>query len=585
MSTITIISPGQLASVQDLGRKMQGSIGVSMSGAADAMSLRLGNRLIGNHDDAAALEMTFTGASLRCDETVRIILTGAPAPQARIMPMGTPVPMWRPFTLDASAELHIGPLTSGVRTYMCPAGGITTPTVLGSRSTHIATGLGSTTGAACAPGDHLPIGSPATNPSIETSSKHLLALIRELNRRTFRVVRSPHATTFSGEIWSQFIEKEWEISRHSDRIGTRLDGLHLSNFAANMRTDGACIGAIQVPPNGQPIVLGVDSAPTGGYPIIASVIAADMSAFAQRRPNEGIHFEEITIQQAQHVARQHEQQLDHAVSLHADAAHHATSLNGVTSIDLNADMAERGMAHIKEDVALLDHVTSINVACGQHAGDEPTARAIIQRALQQHCAIGAHPSYPDRTHFGRKQLDMSPAAIEECIHKQLLWLMRIVADEGGSLRHVKPHGALYHSAHTDSNIATAIGSAVHRVNPRLILIGGAGSRALAHWRAMRLRVASEGFADRAYEPDGTLRARTHHDALITTPSIAGKQAASIACGGEVRAHDGSRVVLTCETICIHSDTPNALAIARAVRSSLLARGVHITPIQCSHESA
>ncbi|MCA9292817.1 MAG: LamB/YcsF family protein [Phycisphaerales bacterium] len=249
---------------------------------------------------------------------------------------------------------------------------------------------------------------------------------------------------------------------------------------------------------------------------------------------------------------------------------------GSKTIDLNADMGERSM-HIADDIALLQFVTSTSIACGGHAGDEATARTLIQHADRLSRNVGAHPSYPDRANFGRSRLDISISALHACLCEQLACLMQIAHDEGAQLRHVKPHGALYHAASDDLDVADAIARAVQDTDPSLRLVAAAGSLALAHWRAQGQAVAAEGFADRTYEPTGLLRSRTHDDALLDDPDAAAHQALAIARDHIVTAYDGTTIPLACQTICIHSDTPNALAIARAVRATLEAHTITVAP--------
>lgn len=246
------------------------------------------------------------------------------------------------------------------------------------------------------------------------------------------------------------------------------------------------------------------------------------------------------------------------------------------TIDLNADLGERP-AQLADDIALMQHVTSINIACGGHAGDEPTARKLIQIAASKPCNIGAHPSYPDRPGFGRIRLDMTFGDLEACIAQQVEWLAHIARSEGAALRHVKPHGALYHAANDDPAVARAVAHAVRSVDASLVLVGQAGAPALQQWRGSGLAIAAEGFADRAYAPDGTLRSRALPGAVIVDPATAAQQALFLACNQIIKVDDVSTILMTCTTICIHSDTPHALAIARAVRKTLEQHGINLAP--------
>jgi UPF0271 protein len=224
-------------------------------------------------------------------------------------------------------------------------------------------------------------------------------------------------------------------------------------------------------------------------------------------------------------------------------------------LDLNCDMGELDDA--AHEAALMEFVTSANIACGGHAGDEGAMARTIRLALGRGVRIGAHPGYPDRENFGRVKLTMSPPEIERSVGGQIERLAAVAAALGARIVHVKPHGALYNVAASDGEAARAIGRAVAAWNPAAVLFGLAGSRALEVWREMGLQAAGEAFADRRYEADGTLRARTFSDALITDPPAAAAQAVRLARAGNV------------QTICVHGDTPGAAAILKACREALL----------------
>ena len=224
------------------------------------------------------------------------------------------------------------------------------------------------------------------------------------------------------------------------------------------------------------------------------------------------------------------------------------------TIDLNCDMGELDDA--EREAALIESVTSANIACGGHAGDERTMERTVRLALARGVRIGAHPSYPDHANFGRLEMEMTPEEITATVVAQIRRLEAVAASLGARTAHVKPHGALYNVAAKHDAVARAIGEAVLKWNPQAILFGLAGSRMLAVWSGMGLATAAEAFADRRYEPDGSLRARRFADALISDPQAAAAQAVRFAKEGSAG------------TICVHGDTPGAIEIARACRAAL-----------------
>ncbi len=248
-------------------------------------------------------------------------------------------------------------------------------------------------------------------------------------------------------------------------------------------------------------------------------------------------------------------------------------------IDLNCDMGE-----IPEQIAdgtqesLMPSLTSVNIACGGHAGDEDTMKATIEQALRWKLTIGAHPGYADRAHFGRIELDLPLSQIEVMVCDQVQALAEIAQSLGTSIVHVKPHGALYNQAVNDPALARAIANGVGKFSKDLVLVGLAGSPMLDTFRAAGFTVAAEAFADRRYEPDGTLRSRRHEDALIRDPEKAAEQALRIVLKRSVSTSDGSSVPVSAQTICIHGDTPGASKIAAAVARLLREEGVELKPL-------
>src|SRR5664279_468238 len=235
-------------------------------------------------------------------------------------------------------------------------------------------------------------------------------------------------------------------------------------------------------------------------------------------------------------------------SLHCMRKAHMSEL----LMDINADLgeSEESLAN-GTDFELMRYITSANVACGGHAGDERTMRETVRIAKQLNVAVGAHPGYPDRENFGRLESPMSAAEIEASVRDQIAALAGIAALLSVQLVHCKPHGALYHAANQSAEVAAAIGRAVLESDEQLIMVGQAGSAALTLWESMGLPCAAEAFADRAYEPDGTLRKRALAGALLDDPARAAQQAWDIATRQMVVATDGSELPVAASTICIH----------------------------------
>ncbi len=246
-------------------------------------------------------------------------------------------------------------------------------------------------------------------------------------------------------------------------------------------------------------------------------------------------------------------------------------------IDLNSDLGESPEALANgTDLEIMRSITSANVACGGHAGDTATMTQTLLAARELNVAVGAHPGFPDRANFGRVPMDIPAQEIERAVRDQIMALVAIGKSLGIRVMHVKPHGALYHAARSRP-VAEAIGLAALTVDPDFVMLGQAGSPTLDYWRDMGLRCAAEAFADRAYESDGTLRSRARPGALLDSDRAAA-QALEIAQHQRVISTDGHKVRVGAQSICIHSDTPGASAIAREVRRQLVAAGFALSPL-------
>jgi UPF0271 protein len=246
------------------------------------------------------------------------------------------------------------------------------------------------------------------------------------------------------------------------------------------------------------------------------------------------------------------------------------------STDLNCDMGESfGVYRLGQDEAVMPYITSANIACGFHAGDPRVMQATLRLARRHRVAVGAHPGYPDLQGFGRRSMDLAPEEVEAMVLYQIGALAGFARSEGIELAHVKPHGALYNQAAKDPSLAAAVARGVARFSQSLVLVGLAGSELLAAGQEAGLRIASEGFTDRAYEPDGSLRSRRLPGSLLETPEQALAQATRLAREGITAIVDGHPQVWPVDTLCLHGDTPNAAAFACALREGLAQAGIEV----------
>jgi UPF0271 protein len=243
------------------------------------------------------------------------------------------------------------------------------------------------------------------------------------------------------------------------------------------------------------------------------------------------------------------------------------------AVDLNADIGE---GDPETDRALLQLVTSANVACGLHAGDEHTMRATVALAVSHGVAVGAHPGYDDREGFGRRPQQLTAAEIRDLLLYQVGALDAIARAEGTQLYHVKPHGALYNQAESDIDLAAAIIAAIRAFNPYLRLVGRAGSAMARAATAVGHPFTSEAFADRRYRPDGSLQPRSEPGAVLTDPEEVVNQVRLLVTHSEVVASDGSELPIAFETVCLHGDTPGSAALAARVRRELDVLGVSVS---------
>jgi UPF0271 protein len=249
------------------------------------------------------------------------------------------------------------------------------------------------------------------------------------------------------------------------------------------------------------------------------------------------------------------------------------------NIDINCDMGESfGAWSMGADPQVMPHITSANIACGAHAGDPAVMRRTVRLARASNVGIGAHPGFADLQGFGRREMAIDPQDVEDTVLAQIGALAAIARAEGATLQHVKAHGALYNMAARDRRLADAIARAIASFDATLIMFGLPNSAMIQAGRAAGLRVAAEGFADRAYQPDGSLTPRSVPGAVIDDADVVVARAVKMVSEGVVLTPDGKAVPLRVDTICVHGDTPGAAGLTRRISEALAAAGVTLGPI-------
>ena len=300
MSLIEVRAPGLLTTVQGLGREGFGPMGVSPSGAADAVALRIGNRLVGNTEGAAGLEMTLLGGTFEFSESAVVALTGS---DFGAMLDNAAVEMWSSVEIRAGQTLRVGTTRGGARCYLCVRGGIEVKLFLGSASTHLLSGLGGFEGRALRKGDLLRVGTAGG--AFRTFQKRMLAARAKEKlpaRKALRVTAGPQSGWFPEAAQKSFYEGIYRLAEESNRMGLRLEGPPISTRSSGgggeMISEGVSLGAVQIPASGLPIILFVEQQTTGGYPKIANVISADLSSLGQLRPRDEVRFEQVEMDTA-----------------------------------------------------------------------------------------------------------------------------------------------------------------------------------------------------------------------------------------------------------------------------------------------
>ncbi|RMH24582.1 MAG: biotin-dependent carboxyltransferase [Planctomycetota bacterium] len=313
MPSLRVIEPGLFTTVQDLGRTGHSAIGVPPSGAFDALSLIAGNRLLNNPDHAAALECTLLGPTVTLDRDAWVCLTGAPCPNARIAAsdFGRPLPWCEPTRIHAGELMRFGGLSDGARSYLCVSGGLDVPLVLNSRSTLATAGFGGHHGRPLRKDDTIPLTTADHRPRSPSNNLHNF-LRSQLGRRTLRIVPSLHAERFPADALDRLTSAEFSVGDQSNRVGLRLNGPAIPppDLAGSFDSEPTVTGGVQIPGDGQPIILGVDRPTTGGYPLLACVIRADLPATAMLRPRGRVRFEPVTLEEARRLSTDQRRTLD-----------------------------------------------------------------------------------------------------------------------------------------------------------------------------------------------------------------------------------------------------------------------------------
>ena len=303
MNAVEVLEPGLFTTVQDLGREGFGAMGVSASGAADALSLRVGNTLLGNAEGAAGLEMTLLGGTFAFPDGASGVLTGS---DFGAMLDGAALQIWKPFRARAGQLLRVGATRAGARCYLCVRGGISVRAFLGSASTHILSGLGGLEGRALKKGDMLAIG----NATVDREKRGLSERGRKmlLPGKTLRVTPGPQRDRFAAAAQELFYASVYRVTEDANRMGLRLAGPAIARATEReLISEGVALGAVQVPESGMPIILFVEQQTTGGYPKIANVIAADFHSLGQLRPRDEIQFESVGWDEAREAFLEQEE--------------------------------------------------------------------------------------------------------------------------------------------------------------------------------------------------------------------------------------------------------------------------------------
>ena len=621
---IEVLAPGPMTSVQDTGREGYARHGVSRSGAADDLALRTGNALVGNPEDAAGLEVAMGKLKVKALGASLVTLTGADCAGklARGMFHGAPPELVRTnevIALQSGDELELGVARDGARAYLCVQGGVDVPVLLGSRSTDIKANMGGFQGRVLGPGDrlgHCKRGGGATDtPAPAMRATHDPLRGNEDGSSggewVLRILPGPGdpgtdaaGTSVPRDAFYGLVNAgAFNVTPRSDRMAVCVShGGGGDDGGADLPAGGqqmseACVsGTVQLPPDGNPVILLSEHQTTGGYKVPGVVIQADLWKVGQMRPGDTMRFVETTTDEATAALRESRGDAQRtakagdaapgtqgtgdtgvaAAGLYImgsdneeywDAVLDYTVGNmgllpasgqipvlrprtgaGTRQIDLNADCGE-GF----DDEGLMEYVTSANIACGGHAGTTESIAGTVRLAADRGVGIGAHVSFVDREGFGRRALDTPPHELRDQVLWQASALEGLCKGAGTRVTYIKPHGALYHAVMAGTEQGEAVHEAAQLLGLPLLLMPN------SPWATF-----GEGFAERRYDGD-QLRSREKEGAVIHDPQEAAEQALLLAA--EPKLH----------TICVHGDSPNAVNVAKTVRRALEKNGYDLQP--------
>ncbi|GGI91583.1 5-oxoprolinase subunit PxpA [Shewanella gelidii] len=578
---LRVIQAGFHNTIQDSGRHASQHLGVSHCGALDLPAMQLANMLLHN-TDAAVLEITFGPVELLATKDCWLSITGADF-NAHIQGHGLEQRIWPAsrFLLKQGQHFILNGAKTGMRCYLAVEGGFKVNSVLHSGSTDTTNGFGGCDGRPILADDHLErneIPNSRLN-KIKTTT----TVSQPLNLLPIRVIKGPEFDQLTIDSQHLFEKSLWQLQANSNRMGARVKSQRVLQMAQNlsMRSHAVHPGLIQLPPNGQPIILLADAQATGGYPRIANVIDADLWKLAQLRPGQQFSFQVVDIDEAERALdgwHRYFFQIRHQLSLlDSQNMNTKTMQHRYSPLQLNADIGEGGDC----DAELFEIIDCANIACGGHVGNDSSMAATIKLAKRHQVIIGAHPSYPDPKNFGRAAMDIEDEALYGTLLSQVLALAAQCRLQSQTIRYIKPHGALYNIAAKEPKTAQILFRLVKELQtlsrnghdglaPNLQLMVLANSPIVQWAEDAGVETISEAFADRRYLSNGTLAPRTSNGAVINDLQTVLQQVRHIQTTTPISTLDYGTLKVDATSLCVHGDNQHALDFAKAIRDLLKA---------------